>query len=607
MLPELFERWCDATPDAVAVEFAGEALSYREAEERSNRLAACIIELALTPGARIAVAVERCIDLPVVLLAVAKAGHAFVPLDPALPAERVRQIVEAGTIAAFVTSGALMAATETGLPIIDLSRDASPIAAARSDRFPRSATNTDPTAYVIFTSGSTGAPKGVEVGHTALANFVGSMAEYPGFTENDSIVAVTTVSFDIALLELLLPLCCGGRTVIAARDTLADPPELVKLISSTGATVLQATPTLWRVLLEAGFQPAPGFKALCGGEPLPRDLAGQLIATGVELWNMYGPTETTIWSSCGRVADVNRPITIGAPIANTELYVLDGSKALAPIGVTGELYIGGQGLAKGYIGQPDLTKRSFKVMSVGGGAPRRFYRTGDIAVRNADGAIQLLGRRDQQVKVRGFRIELEEIEAVLRNHPGVRDAAVAVERAGTPDAVLTAAFVGAVNVAVTAQALRQALAARLPDYMVPGRYVALAKLPRTGNGKLDRKALAGAIAAPDRLQPTPAAALPAVKDATLDKIIPLIEGVLGRQGIQPSDRIFSLGATSLHVFRMRARFKEAGLPLKPEHLMTNPSIEELALRAASLAGGQPKNEGPALASFKRKRSGRSST
>ena len=608
MLPELFERWCDATPDAVAVEFAGAALSYREAEERSNRLAACIVELALPPNARIAVAVQRSIDLPVVLLAVAKAGHAFVPLDPALPAERVRQIVEAGAIAAFVTSGALMAATETGLPALDLSRDASRIAAARPARSPRPAAHTDPTAYVIFTSGSTGAPKGVEVGHTALANFLGSMAEHPGFTKNDSIVAVTTVSFDIALLELLLPLCCGGRTVIAASDTLADPPELVKLINSTGAAVLQATPTLWRVLLEAGFQPAPRFKALCGGEPLPRDLASQLIATGVELWNMYGPTETTIWSSCGRVTDVNRPITIGAPIANTELYVLDDSEALAPIGVPGELYIGGQGLAKGYVGQPDLTKRAFKIVSVGGGEPRRLYRTGDVAVRNADGAIQLLGRRDQQVKVRGFRIELEEIEAVLRSYPDVRDAAVAVERAGTPDAGLTAAFVAAASGTVAPEALRQALSARLPGYMVPGRYVAVAELPRTANGKLDRKALAGAIAAPASPQPAPASTPATVKDdATLAKIIAIVEGVLGREGIQPSDRIFSLGATSLHVFRMRARFNEAGLPLKPQHLMTNPSIEELALRAASLAGIQPKNEGPALASFRRKVPGRSST
>ena len=606
MLPELFERWCDATPDAVAVEFAGEALSYRETEERSNRLAACIIELALPSNARIAVAVQRSIDLPVVLLAVAKAGHAFVPLDPALPAERVRQIVEAGAIAAFITSGALMAATETRLPALDLSRDASRIAAARSARFPRSAAPTDPTAYVIFTSGSTGAPKGVEVGHTALANFLGSMAEHPGFTKNDSIVAVTTVSFDIALLELLLPLCCGGRTVIASSDALADPPALVKLINSTGATVLQATPTLWRVLLEAGFQPAPEFKALCGGEPLPRDLASQLIASGMELWNMYGPTETTIWSSCGRVTDVNRPITIGAPIANTELYVLDDSEALAPIGVPGELYIGGQGLAKGYIGQPDLTKRAFKVVSVeGGGVPRRLYRTGDIAVRSAGGTIQLLGRRDQQVKVRGFRIELEEIEAVLRSHPGVRDAAVAVERAGTPDAGLTAAVVGAT---VAPEALRQVLSARLPAYMVPGRYIALAELPRSANGKLDRKALTGAIAAPLRPQPAPVAELPTVKDdATLAKIIALVEGVLGVQGVQPSDRIFSLGATSLHVFRMRARFNEAGLPLKPQHLMTNPSIEELALRAASLAGSQPKNEGPALASFRRKAPERRST
>lgn len=605
LLPDLFEQWCDKTPDAPAIEFAGRTLSYRDADERSNRLAACLADMALNPGDRIAVAVQRSIDLPLILLAIAKAGYVFVPIDPTLPAERVRQIADAGAIAAFVTSEALAPATESGLPILDLSRDAARIAAARSAR-PAHAARPDPTAYVIFTSGSTGAPKGVEVGHAALANFLGSMAEQPGFTKSDSIVAVTTVSFDIALLELLLPLCCGGRTVIASSDTLADPPELVKLINATGATMLQATPTLWRVLLEAGFQPAPGFKALCGGEPLPRDLAGQLIATGAELWNMYGPTETTIWSSCGRITDASRPIAIGAPIANTELHVLDDSGSLAPIGVPGELYIGGRGLAKGYLGQPDLTTRAFSMVSVGSGEPKRLYRTGDVAIRNADGSVQLLGRRDQQVKVRGFRIELEEIEAALRGVSGVRDAAVTVERAGTPEAGLTAAVVSADGDGLAPQALRQALSARLPAYMLPSRYVHMAELPQTANGKLDRKALAGAIAAVAS-SPAVAAELPAIRDdGTLGRIAAIVAEVLGRDGIQPSDRIFSLGATSLHVFRMRARFTEAGLPLKPQHLMTNPSIEELAAQAQSSTATQPRHEVPTLASFRRKVPARSS-
>ncbi len=606
MLPELFERCCDAAPDAAAVEFAGETLSYREVEERSNRLAACLAELAPAPGARIAVAVERSLDLPAALLAVAKAGHAFVPIDPALPVERIRQMTETASIAAFLTSGPLKAAAESGLPTIDLSRDASQIAAASPVRSPRLMADADPTAYVLFTSGSTGTPKGVEVGHAALANFLGSMADRPGFTADDCIVAVTTASFDIALLELLLPLCCGGRTVIASRDALVAPPELVRLIGSSGATVLQATPTLWRVLLEAGFQPPPRLKTLCGGEPMPRDLAAKLIAADVELWNMYGPTETTIWSACGRITDAKAPIAIGAPMANTELHVLDDAGTPAPIGVSGELYIGGLGLAKGYIGQPNLTQRSFPVMSLGG-APRRLYRTGDLAVRTADGGIQVLGRRDQQVKVRGFRIELEEIEAVLRSCPGIRDAAVAVERAGAPDATLTAAFVAAPGVEVAPDALRQVLAARLPSYMIPGRFVSLAELPQTANGKLDRKALPNAIAKAAQSEPTAAAPpAPPIEDAKLGKIVAVIEAVLDRKGVQPSDRIFALGATSLHVFRMAARFSEAEVPLKAQHLMTNPSIEELARRAASLASGPPKNKAPALIDFKRKLSERSS-
>ncbi|MCW2283819.1 amino acid adenylation domain-containing protein [Rhodoblastus acidophilus] len=604
-LPTLFERWCDATPEATAVVFGAEALSYREAEARANRLAARLAERLPAPGARIAVAVERSLDLPLALLAVAKAGHAYVPIDPRLPAARVRQMIEAAGIAAFVTSGALPAAEEAGLPILNLSRDAASIAAASPARAARTATADDPTAYVIFTSGSTGAPKGVEIGHAALTNFLRSMAATPGFAWNDRIVAMTTVSFDIAVLELLLPLCCGASTVVAGDDTLANPPELIGLIASSGATVLQATPTMWRVLLQTGFKPTPGLKALCGGEPLPSDLADMLIASGVALWNMYGPTETTIWSACGRITDARQPIAIGAPIANTELHILDESESLAPIGVTGELYIGGLGLAKGYIGRPDLTENSFRLVSLGGAAPRRLYRTGDLAVRHANGAIQLLGRRDQQIKLRGFRIEVEEIETVLRGQAGVRDVAVVVERAGTQDAILTAAYVTAEGISVTPEALRRAVADRLPAYMAPGRFVSVADLPRTTNGKLDREALVARLdqqGAPAVRPETVAAAAPtpAVDPVLLRNVTAVIETVLGREGVQPGERIFSLGATSLHIFRMVARFGEAGLPLRAQNLMTNPSVEEIARCAASLGASQP-NSGPSLIDFKRGR------
>jgi len=456
------------------------------------------------------------------------------------------------------------------------------------------------SAYVIFTSGSTGKPKGVEIGHRALSNFLLSMAQAPGFTARDSIVAVTTFSFDISGLELFLPLIVGGQTFIAGYAEVRTGYELVTRLKEQAATALQATPSLWRMLLEAGFKAPKGFKILCGGEPLPRDLADDLLATGAEVWNLYGPTETTIWSSASRVV-ANGSVVLGAPLANTDLHVLTDDLHLAPEGVSGELWIGGEGLAKGYFNRPDLTDAAFRPVAIEGAAPRRLYRTGDLAKRLADGSLLHLGRRDQQIKLRGFRIEIEDIEAALRKAPGVAAAAVALHTIN--DSARLVGYIVESAADKTDQGTVAAhVAEQLPAYMVPTLWMTLDALPQTGNGKLDRKALPvptpDMVATPVRqphatLKVVPQAAVPTESAATLIELpaapaqaaaltptqasIAAIWGeVLGLQHVGVDQPFFSLGADSLQLFRIVARMNERGLGVDARQLMKNVSIAQLA-------------------------------
>ena len=352
----------------------------------------------------------------------------------------------------------------------------------------------DELAYVIYTSGSTGRPKGVEVPHRAVVNFLESIGQEPGLAADDTLLAVTTLSFDIAVLELLLPLTRGAAVAIASRATAVDPVALQAALAASGARVMQATPVTWRMLLDAGWAPVPGFRAFCGGEALPPDLARELLAAGVELWNLYGPTETTIWSSLEQVKSGGAAISIGRPIANTQIRILDaGLRDVAP-GAIGEICISGAGVARGYHHRPELTAERFVPDSSGDGA--RLYRTGDRGRWRADGRIECLGRLDHQVKVRGFRIELGEIESVLAAQPGVAQAVVHVLGDGAA-ARLVAWVVADGGHTIDRAALREAVATALPLYMHPVAYVVLDRMPLTPNGKVDRKALP----APDAPEP----------------------------------------------------------------------------------------------------------
>ena len=439
----------------------------------------------------------------------------------------------------------------------------------------------------------------MEIPHRAVVNFLTSMRRRPGITGQDSLLAVTTVMFDIAVLELFGPLLAGGRVVIADRSEVLDGFRLAERANRADITILQATPTLWTMLLEAGLKPRKGLKMLVGGEPIAADLAERLMAGGT-LWNMYGPTETTIWSAIGKL-EPGQPITIGAPIANTELHVLDVEDGLAPIGVEGELNIGGDGLATGYFDRPDLTGTAFRDVTLAG-TPRRLYRTGDTAIRLANGRIRVLGRIDNQVKLRGYRIELGEIEARLRAQPGVAGAAAAVRVRANGDKRLVAYLVAASGSGPDHADLRAALAADLPDYMVPQAWLTLSALPQTANGKLDRKALPD----PDESAEIHPFRTGGVAESDTERRIAAIwADVLGLNEVGVTDSLHQLGADSLAVFRIAAKLLDAGLNLEARDLLTNPTIRALASFADTRQGDSPAR--PALRDFRygarRKRKG----
>ncbi|KUO06366.1 non-ribosomal peptide synthetase [Streptomyces sp. DSM 15324] len=426
LLPQLLDERVAATPDAVAVVADGTTLTYRELDQQANRLAAEIVARGGGPGTVVALALPRTVELPVTLLAVLRSGAAYLPLDTEYPAPRLEFMVRDARPAVLITTQATgkLVPEVDGLPRLELD-DPRTLAALRSrpDTPPSITLAAQQPAYVIYTSGSTGTPKGVVVPHLALVNFLHAMGRLVPLTPEDRLLAVTTVSFDIAALEIWLPLLRGARVVLAPRDVVPQPSALLELVSGQGITVMQATPALWQALVSHDPAPLRGLRILTGGEALPERLAAALAGLG-EVVNLYGPTETTIWSTASRETGARSPL-IGTPIDNTRAYVLDARLRPVPPGVLGDLYLGGTGLAHGYLRRPGLTASRF-VACRHGGSGERMYRTGDLARWTADGELEFLGRADDQVKLRGFRIELGEIERVLGEQPGVRQAAVTV-------------------------------------------------------------------------------------------------------------------------------------------------------------------------------------
>ncbi|SEO65898.1 amino acid adenylation domain-containing protein, partial [Duganella sp. CF517] len=565
----LIERRVLETPQSTALQFGAASLNYADMNRRANRLAHHLIKLGVRPDAKVGVALERSLDMVVGLLAVLKAGAAYVPLDPEYPAERLAYMLEDSGIALLLTQGAVHEALPpvAGLRVLRL--DALDLAGEPEEN-PRVETHADHLAYVIYTSGSTGRPKGVMVRHGALSHFMASMAMAPGMSADDILVAVTSLSFDIAALELYLPLLQGARVVIASRDVARDGEALAGLIAQSGATVLQCTPASWRMLLAGGWRGSPGrrFKGLCGGEALQQDLARNLAGLGVDLWNMYGPTETTIWSSAGPAAD---GLNIGIAIADTRLLVLDPALQAAPIGVPGELYIAGAGLARGYLHRPGLSAERF-VADPFGGDGGRLYRTGDLVRWTGAGQLEYLGRLDHQVKIRGFRIELGEVETELLAQPEVREAVVVA--LGGAGGVRLAAYVAmTAGQVVSVGELRERLARALPDYMVPSAIVVLESLPLNVNGKVDRKAL------PDPGHEN-AAGYEAPHGDVEEALAAIWAEVLGAERVGRNDNFFELGGHSLLALSVLERMRGQGMTVQVRTLFQHPVLAAFAREVA---------------------------
>jgi amino acid adenylation domain-containing protein len=563
MLPEAFREQVAARPDAVAIRFGDRTVSYAALDARADAIAATLHASGLKQGDLVGICLDRSPDMVAALFAVHRIGAAYLPLDPDFPAARLDYIATDAGAAALLTERRLSHV----LPGCPLKRilidDVAPTGTTR----PSVAVKPSDLAYVLYTSGSTGNPKGVEIGHEALINLLTSFRADPGFTAEDSLLAVTTLSFDIAALELFLPLISGGELVVAPKSVTADPRQLNELFVAAEPSVMQATPATWRALIEAGWQGAPTLRILCGGEALPRDLAESLIQRSGELWNVYGPTETTIWSTVARVTPGEGPVPIGRPIANTTIHILDRYHNTAPIGVVGELFIGGAGLAHGYRHRTDLTAERF--VDIRG---ERLYRTGDLARYRPDGTILCLGRVDNDEKIRGYRVAVEEIEGALAEHPDVVAAAVRSWPDASGERALAAYIVARGNAAPGRAALREHLSRTLPDYMIPSHFEQLPALPMTPNAKVDRKALPqpGSNVSVDIELPE------GETEVTLAAIWRdlLRIGQVGR-----GDNFFELGGHSLLVARLLVRIEQQwGRRIGMAEFFQAPTLSKLAAR-----------------------------
>ncbi len=575
---ELIAEQAAVRPGAVAVACGGGAVTYRELYQRASGVARRLVRLGAGPGVAVALCCERSVEAMVGLVGIWEAGSAYVPLDPAYPGERLARM--AGDC------GATILVTQEGLggrlPLVSgwsgdvVALDPGAAAMAHEPQGdavpPRRPVTSEDLAYIIYTSGSTGGPKGVEIPHRALANFLWSMRGAPGLGPDDVEVAVGSISFDISCIELWLPLVSGARLVLATRAETEDASLLRELLDGAGATVLQATPTTWRLLLQAGWRGRPGFRIQCGGEGLPPTLAAELGAQPGIFWHLYGPTETTVWSAAGTLA-AGEAIHVGTPIANTEIYIVDVWGNVQPAAVPGELLIGGSGLARGYHLLPELTADRFVPDPWSGRPGARLYRTGDLARRRADGRIEILGRIDHQLKVRGFRVEPGEIEAALVFHPALREAVVVARASGGGTALVAYVVAAEEGAAPPADELRAFLRRSLPEYMVPSSFMAVPGLPRNPNGKIDRRALP----ALDSRRPELATAFLPPDSDTEKTVAAIWRSALGVADVGLHDNFFDLGGHSLLVVQVQGMLAEqVGVTVPIVEMFRHATVSALA-------------------------------
>ena len=547
-IPELIAAAFAATSEHPAAEFYGLTYSRARLTDKSNRLASWLIRHGIGPNAMVGIYMDRSMEMLVAVLAILKAGAAYIPLDPKFPVRRIEQIIEETEFPILLT----LARHLEDLPKFDgtvLSVDTKASELAKEPLQPLPAISREMRAYIIFTSGSTGKPKGVEVTHGSVVNLLVDLKHRLDMSPQDRLLAVTTLSFDISVLELLLPLISGGTVVIATHADAVDGLRLMELLEESQATVLQATPFTWKMMLELGFRPRPAFKMLCGGEAWHASMAEKLLGTGGRLWNMYGPTETTVWSSVTEVQRDTARITIGPPIANTRFYVLDENLQPSTAETSGELFIAGKGVARGYFNRPKLTAERFLTDPFV--ADERMYRTGDEVRQYSDGRIEFLGRLDQQIKLRGFRIELGEIEAIMAQLPEIKDAVVVLCKDSAGDDMLAGYYTSQSKVPSTQ--IRESLQENLPFYMVPKILEQLGVFPLTPNGKIDRRALSERKRFPDgsgeELIPLEITSLGTSVETQMHTIWKKIfEGVQ----VENDSNFFDIGGDSLSLVRLQS-------------------------------------------------------
>ncbi|MEU5783365.1 non-ribosomal peptide synthetase [Micromonospora lupini] len=575
---ELVAAAAERSPSAIAIVDGPETVSYAQLLGTAAATRDELVRHSVGPGAVVGIVAPRGSGVAAAVLGVWAAGAAYVPLDPDHPAERLAHQLDDASCELVIGTD-VPEACRTGrmvLPMPDCTTANGHAGLAISPPKP-----TDP-AYLIYTSGSTGRPKGVVLSHGNLANLVRHFVQQLGADGADSMLWLTTFAFDISALELFLPLTVGGRVVVAADELRADPEQLLDLVERADVSVVQATPTTWRLVAPAAVERLTGRTALCGGEPLPAPLAEELRATGARLLNVYGPTETTIWSTAAELRP-GSPLTVGVPIANTRVLVLDARCRERPVGLSGELCIGGDGVAVGYHRRPELTAERFVTDPQRG----RYYRTGDLARWRHDGTLELLGRADRQVKLRAHRIELGEVESVLEEYPEVRAAGVGLRGDPTSDGRLVA-FVAATDRPGLSADVWAHAARRLPSYALPAQIVALAALPTTGNGKTDHRALA-ALAVPEAVD-DPVASPGQARVATADEreatLVQLWRLVLGRPTIGPRDNLFLNGGNSLTAVRLAAQATDrCGVPVTMAMVFRAPSPAGLARLIRAGEGG----------------------
>tara|TARA_R100000365_G_C2747934_1_gene78435 strand:+ start:3297 stop:6593 length:3297 start_codon:yes stop_codon:yes gene_type:complete len=579
-----FARMASQHPSRPAVTFAGETFSYGLLNSRVNQVAHRLIDMGIGKGDIVGVCVQRGHGLLESLLGVHRAGAAYLPLDPDFPQGRLEYQLSDSGAKALLAEASFSAKLDLpdGLLTLDLQQDADALAAC-PDHEPDIEVLPEDISHLIYTSGSTGRPKGVIIRHGSVSNTFSSLRQEPGVGAEDIVAATTTASFDIAGVELLLPLTVGAHIQLLSRDIATDGQALAKALDTCGATIAQATPSAWRMLVEAGWQGGPHIRAITGGEPLTRDLADKLLSRVGSLWNGYGPTETTIYSSGCFILPDGEGISIGKPLSNTRIYVLDANDEIAPVGMRGEICIAGDGVAVGYHDMPAETEAKFRPDHFAAPADGAglYYRTGDVGRWSSDGRLYHLGRRDHQVKIRGLRIELGEVESILLTSPAIRQAIVIVSEAGEGDQRLVAYVVFEPGNEMTASEVRRLARDRLPNYMVPSVIVELTALPMTPNGKVDRKALPDPYSqAMQRMVRTP----PAPGFET--DLAAIWKDLLQVQEIGAEDNFFDLGGHSLLTLRVVARVEEMlGLPLDPR-LMFFQNLRQIAAQLRRDSEGQ---------------------